>query len=303
MGTKPSAIEQTITLHQSATPMLRDTNALEKNIRVHGLRGPFAGELEQAAREERALLAPNQVFAASNRLERIAVEIQAAAAAGDVESIQRLVSERESIQAEEARRSDAALEPFRRRVAGQPAEGEEADLEKRLKKLDALAARKQAKLDKLRARLIQAPENTALHEKILTATDDLADVQPQIDAIVARQAQIAEYHAWTAQREDIEQAQAETKAAAKERERDERALSHLAVKIIKLWLELCAAIEAFQEITVRRMKAARVRHHYNAMDDLRLKMAKDTRGAVTRDEGIAGSFTVSGRFNSLEDVR
>jgi len=125
MGTKPSAIEQTIQLHQAVSPMLRDTNALEKNIRIHGLRGPFAGALEAAAREERALLAPNQVFAASNRLERIAVEIRAAAAAGDVEAIQRLVAERESIEADEARRADAALEPFRRRMAGQPAEGEE----------------------------------------------------------------------------------------------------------------------------------------------------------------------------------
>jgi len=138
------------------------------------------------------------------------------------------------------------------------------------------------------------------NEKILAATEELADIQPRLDEIAGRQAQIAEYHAWVAQRQDIAEAQAETKAAAKERERDERALSHLAVKIIKLWLELCAAIEAFQEITVRRMKAARLRHHYNAMDDLRLKMAKDTRGAVVREEGISGAFSVTARFSSPE---
>ncbi|MGB7284533.1 MAG: hypothetical protein WBE13_19870 [Candidatus Acidiferrum sp.] len=281
----------------------RTLASIEKAVRENNLRGADVGGLAVAAEEHRAALAPNQVFAASNRLERIAVEIQAAAAAGDVEAIQRLVAEREGIEAEEARRADAALEPFRRRMAGRPAEGEEADLAKTAKKLTALTAKKQGKLDKLRAHLIRDPENTDLHAKIQAATDDLADMQPQIDAILARQSQIAEWKSWQAQSQDIAEAQAETKAAAKERERDERSLTHLAVKIITLWLELCAAIEAFQKIVVRRMTIAKFRLHYDVADSLRLRINRETRGAVVRDEGISGSFTISGRFNSPEDER
>jgi len=278
----------------------RSLESIEKSIRANNLRGADVAGLEQAAREERALFAPNQVFALHERLERIEVEIKAAAAAGDVEEIRRLMVERESVRAEEARRDEEALQPFRRRMAGQPAEGEEADLEKRLKKLDALTTRKQTKLAKLRAQLIEQPEDVDLHARIEDAEADLSEVQPQIDAIVARQAQIAEYHAWIAQREDIDKRQAETKAAKKEREKEEKALTFLADKMTKDFLTLRETAGQFQEIVARRMTKANLRLHYDVLDSLRWKMGKATNNGILRDEGIDGALTITARVASPE---
>jgi len=300
MGTKPSAIEQTIQLHQAVSPMLRDTNALEKNIRTHNLRGNLVGGLEEAAAEERRLLAPNPDMAAFDRLQRIAGEIQEAASRGDTKKIRQLIAERESIDAEQARRSEEVLAPYRRRVAGEPAKGEEQNLEKRLKKLDALATRKQTKLAKLRDQLIEQPEDVDLHARIEDAEADLGEIQPQVDSILARQRQIADWKAWKSSQEDIAKAQVETATARKEREKDEKSLVFLSNKITKNWLELRGAVEEFQAIVVRRMTTAGLHLHYNLLDDLRMKMNRETNGACVRQEGIVGAFSVSDRIQSVE---
>jgi hypothetical protein len=278
----------------------RTLASIEKAVRENNLRGADVGGLAAAAEAHRAALAPDPELLALSRLPQITAEIQEAAARGDVETIERLVAERESIEAMQTRRSEAALEPLRRREAGRPAEGEEADLAGRMKKLEALTARKQGQRDKLRMKLVNDPENTALHAKIKALDAALLDVQPEIDSILERQRQIAEWRNWQAQSRDIAQAEVESKAARKEREKDERALMLLADKAIKCWLELRGSLEQFQEVTVRRMKAAGLRRHCNAMDDARWKIAKATNGAVAREDGISGSFTISGRFNPPE---
>lgn len=298
MGTKASVIEQTIQLHhQSASPMLRDTNLLERNIRIHGLRGNLVGGLESAAQEHHAALAPTQVFAVHDRLQQIEIEIKAAAAAGDTEKIQALMREREQVEQDEARRQDAAMAPFRRLMDGQPSAGEEKDLERRVKKLETLTAKRQKRLDGLRARLVKDPENIGLHTRIQTATDDLADIQPLFDEILARQSQIAEYKAWVASREDIGKAEAETAAAAKEREKDELSMTILANKMVKDYLSVRASMEQFNTIAVRRMTAAGVRLHWNLLDDLRLRINKETGGACVKQAGVMGAWTISDRIH------
>ena len=293
MGTKPSAIEQTITLHQSATPMLRDTNALEKNIRVHGLRGPFAGGLAAAAREHTDLNPLPDYMVELQRLDAIEVEMQIAATKGDTAAVRRLSAEKQTIELAQERRTEADLALLSARQIAAPEEGEEQRVEARVRELNRQIARKRTERTKLLLALAKQPESENLLSRVEKIDEWLADVQPEAEELAKKQAMIA---AWRRQQEEaveLEKSKQETKRQAKEREADEKSMADLAGKMVKDYLSMRASAERFNAIVVRRMTKAGQKMHWNLLDDLRMKINRETKGACVRGEGIMGGFVIS----------
>ncbi|MGC1418427.1 MAG: hypothetical protein WA817_24295 [Candidatus Acidiferrum sp.] len=281
----------------------RTLASIERSVRENGLRGSFAGGLEVAAREHANINPLPDYLIELQRLDAIEAEMQIAAAKGDTAAIRRLSAEKQSIELAQERRTEADLALLNARQVMAPEPGEEKRVEASAKALHRQIAVKNTERTKLLVALAKQPENENLLSRVEKIDEWLADVAPEVEALTAQQNRIA---AWKKQQEEsgeLAKTQKETKRMAQERESDEKSMADLAGKVTQSWLELCAAIEAFQKIVVRRMTIAKFRLHYDVADSLRLRINRETRGAIVRDEGISGSFTISGRFNSPEDER
>ncbi|MGB7284613.1 MAG: hypothetical protein WBE13_20270 [Candidatus Acidiferrum sp.] len=273
----------------------RTLASIERSVRENGLRGSFAGGLEAAAREHANINPLPDYLIELQRLDAIEAEMQIAAAKGDTAQVRRLIAEKQSIELAQERRTEADLALLSARQITAPEPGEEERVEARAKALHRQIAVKNTERTKLLVALAKQPEHEVLLGKVEKIDEWLADVAPEVEALTAQQNRIA---AWKKQQEEsgeLARTQKETKRMAQEREADEKSMADLAGEMVKDYLSLRASMEQFSAIVVRRMTTAGVSLHWNLLDDLRLKINRETRGACVRQEGVMGAFTISDR--------
>lgn len=275
--------------------MVHTPQSIERNIRVNNLRGAFAGGLEAAAAEHRKISSVAPDMLAMERLAAIENEMAAAAERGDTAGLRRLIAEKEQIEFDRDRRTDALLAQLNARTIPAPEDGEEQRVAVRSKELNRQITRKQNEKKRLLAALVKQPDCQTLIARVEKIDEWLRDVQPEIESLAARQATIAAWHEQQSASGELERAKKETKKAAQERERDEARMTALADLAAKAWKDLTESLREFEIITARRMRAAGLRREYEPLASTSESVRAATNGGCTRTEGIHGVWTISGR--------